>query len=456
MYQKTYHIHFIGIGGIGMSGIAELLLNLGYRVSGSDIRTSEITERLQRLGATIYKGHSDEHVKGANVVVVSSAIRPENPELVAARAALIPIIPRAEMLAELMRIKYGIAVAGAHGKTTTTSIIGAILEEAGFDPTMVVGGRLNSLGTNARLGEGDFIVAEADESDGSFLKLSPTVAVVTNIDLEHLDFYQDIDQIKGVFLDFINKVPFYGVSILCLDDEHIQDLIPKIEKRYVTYGLTPQADLQVTKIVFQGFKSRYSVSWRGNEIGRIELNLPGMHSIYNSLAGIAVAKELEIPFHVIKKALKNLEGVERRLQIKGVLNGVTVIDDYGHHPTEIKATLKTLRTCWPNHRLVVVFQPHRYTRTAALFKDFTRAFYQADKLIVLPIYPAGESPIDGISGQLLYEGIMKHGHKHVVFIERIEDVVPFLHASLQPGDILLTLGAGNIWRVGDEFLNGVS
>lgn len=453
MYQKSYHIHFVGIGGIGMSGIAELLLNLGYKVSGSDLRLTDITGRLVELGGTIFEGHRPEHIQGADVVVISSAVGDSNPEVVAAKEAIVPVIPRAEMLAELMRLKYSIAVAGAHGKTSTTGMIASILDHGGLDPTVVIGGKLGSLGTNARLGQGEFIVAEADESDGSFLKLSPTIGVVTNIDAEHLDFYGDLKKIKQVFIDFINKVPFYGMAVLCLDNEGIQDLIPKIEKRFTTYGMTSQADYQAKDVTFEALKSRYSISCRGEALGTVDLNLPGIYNVYNSMASIAVGMELEIPFDIILRALKNIEGVQRRLQVKGTAHGVTVVDDYGHHPTEIRLTLQAVRQCWPDHRVVVAFQPHRYSRTAALFDDFTRAFYQADTLVVLPIYSAGEVPIENVDGQSLCEGIHQHGHKDVVFHGGQDAAVSYLKKTLRKGDLLLTLGAGDVWQVGEKFLD---
>jgi UDP-N-acetylmuramate--alanine ligase len=452
MYQEFYHIHFVGIGGIGMSGIAELLLNLGYKVSGSDLVSTGITRRLSGLGGTVFQGHRPEHIEGADVVVISSAVGMGNPEVEAARQAVIPVIPRAEMLAELMRLKYSIAVAGAHGKTTTTWIIASVLERGGLDPTVVIGGKLNSLGTNARLGQGEFIVAEADESDGSFLKLSPTIGVVTNISAEHLDFYGDIGRIKDVFLDFINKVPFYGMSVLCLDNEGIQELIPKVEKRFTSYGMTSQADYQARDVDFQGMTSQYRLLHRGKTLGTVNLNLPGIHNVYNSMASVAIGMELGIPFDTILVALKEVEGVQRRLQVKGTAKGVTVVDDYGHHPTEIKVTLQAVRQCWPDRRTVVVFQPHRYTRTSALFDEFTRAFYEADILIVLSIYPAGEAPIEGVSAEGLCEAIRQHGHKNVIFRGRLSEALSHLKEILQADDVLLTLGAGSVWQVGETFL----
>jgi len=452
MYLKKYHIHFVGIGGIGMSGIAELLLNLGYKVSGSDIKSSDITRRLKKLGGIIFEGHSEDQLCEADVVVTSSAVRTDNPEVVAARKASIPLIPRAEMLAELMRLKYSVAVAGAHGKTSTTSIIASVLSKGGLDPTVVIGGKLKSIGSNALLGRGDFIVAEADESDGSFLKMSPTIAVVTNIDREHLDFYEDLNSIKEVFLSFIDRIPFYGLAVLCLDNEPIQELIPKIKKRFTTYGMSTQADFHARDIVFSDQKSRFDIYHMGDMLGNITLNLPGTHNVYNSLASIAVGIELDIPFDIIKYALETLEGVQRRLEVKGEARGITIIDDYGHHPTEIKTTLRAVRESWPDRRIIAVFQPHRYTRTKALFDEFTRSFYQSDRLVVLPIYPAGEEKIEGIDSDGLCEGIRTHGHKEAVFKEDFKEAVLHLKEILEPGDILLTLGAGNVWKVGEEIL----
>ena len=452
MYFKKYQIHFVGIGGIGMSGIAELLLTLGYKVSGSDVKLSDITQRLKRLGGIIYEGHSENQVHGADVVVTSSAIGDENPEVTAAHHASIPVIPRAEMLAELMRLKYSIAVAGAHGKTSTTSIIASVLGKGGLDPTVVIGGKLKSSDSNALLGEGEFIVAEADESDGSFLKFSPAIAVVTNIDREHLDYYRDLDAIKAVFLDFIDRIPFYGLAVLCLDNEPIQGLIPKIKKRFTTYGMTNQADLQARDVMPDGLKSRFSLYHFGKEMGEIILNLPGVHNIYNAMASIAVGIELNIPFPVIKSTLETIEGVQRRMEVKGTVKGVTIVDDYGHHPTEIKTTLQAVKESWPGHRIVVVFQPHRYTRTQALFDEFTRGFYQSDLLMVLPIYSAGEKAIPGVDSRRLCEGIKDHGHKEVLYADGIEPVLSSLKGILKSGDVLLTLGAGDVWKVGTALL----
>ncbi len=454
MYRKTKHIHFVGIGGIGMSGIAELLLSLGYRVSGSDLRVTDITRRLEHLGGVIHQGHDAAWVAGADVVVTSTAIAADNPEVVAAKEAHVPVVQRAEMLAELMRLKkYGIAVAGSHGKTSTTSMVAAILAEAGLDPTVVVGGKVHGLGSNARLGEGEFLVAEADESDGSFLKLSPVIEVVTNIDLEHLDYYRDIDHIKDMFLEFINRLPFYGVAVVCIDNDHIAQLLPRIQKRIATYGLTEQADLQAVKIISGNGTSQYTVRSRKEELGVIRLNRPGKHLIYNSLAAVSVGLELEIDFSVIARALENFQGVQRRLQIKGEAAGVLVVDDYGHHPTEIRATLDAVREGWPDRRVVVAFQPHRYSRTKGLFAEFTTAFRRADVLVLTDIYAAGESPIEGVTSERLQEAIKQRGQRQAHFIPQLIEQPQVLMPLLKPGDLLLTLGAGNIVRAGEQVLD---
>src|SRR5574341_1403026 len=368
MFKKIRHIHFVGIGGVGMSGIAEVLHNLGYHVSGSDLKASEHTIRLQELGVAIRIGHDAAHVQGADVVVRSSAVSPENPEIQAARTHSIPIIQRAEMLAELMRMKYGVAVAGTHGKTTTTSMVAAVLARGGLDPTLVIGGRLNALGTNARLGRGDFLVAEADESDGSFLKLSPTIAVVTTIDAEHLDYYRDLAHIQDTFLEFINKVPFYGLAVLCLDQENIQSLLPRVVKRFVTYGLRTQADFMAQDIAFKGMTSECMVLWKHRRLGHLQLKVPGLHNVYNALAATAVGLDLDLDFATIQAALGEFTGVGRRFQILGEPGGVMVVDDYAHHPAEIQATLNAAKTGFERN-VIALFQPHRYTRTQALLQD---------------------------------------------------------------------------------------
>jgi len=453
MYPRFQHIHFIGIGGIGMSGIAEVLLNLGYQVSGSDLKETEITRRLQSLGGEIAYGHKREYIQGAEVVVTSSAVRSDNPEVLAAREALLPVIPRAEMLAELMRLKYGVAVAGSHGKTTTTSMVANVLSYGGLDPTVIIGGRLDKWGSNARLGQGAFLVAEADESDGSFLHLSPSIAVVTNIDLEHMDFYKNLEHIQDTFLDFLNRLPFYGLAILCLDDPHLPSLIPKLKKRYRTYGLTVQADIQGRDVKQDGLTTRYRLYNDGKDWGEIGFRLPGLHNVYNSLGAIAVGFELGVPFERIQEAFDSLEGVQRRFQIRGEYQGVTVLDDYGHHPTEVRATLNAARGCWPDHRIVVVFQPHRFSRTKALFDEFTTAFYQADSLLLLPIYAASEDPIEGIDSEHLMEGIKEKGHREVRLLSDRAEVIPYLKEILKTGDVLITLGAGDVWKIGQEIVS---
>ena len=451
MFKKIKHIHFVGIGGIGMSGIAEVLLNLGYKVSGSDLRESDTTQRLRSLGGEVRIGHREENITTPHVVVISSAVKADNVEVKAARAKQIPVIPRAEMLAELMRLKYAVAIAGAHGKTTTTSLVATVLAAGGVDPTVVIGGKLNSLGSNAKLGQGEFLVAEADESDGSFLKLTPTIAVVTNIDEEHLDYYRDINDIKDAFLSFINKVPFYGVSILCLDQKHIQALIPSIEKRYITYGMSTQADYRASEVAQLPLGSRFRVANHTGDLGWFELSIPGLHNVSNSLAAIAVARELEIDVEVIRQALKGFAGVQRRFQIKGEVRGVLVVDDYGHHPTEIRATLAAAKASG-GRRVVCLFQPHRFTRTKHLLEEFFTAFNQADRVIIMDIYAAGEQPITGVTGQAVCDGIRGHGHKDAVHIGERERVIEHLLGSLQSGDMLLTLGAGDVWKLGEAVL----
>jgi UDP-N-acetylmuramate--alanine ligase len=453
MYQKKYHIHFVGIGGIGMSGIAALLINLGYTVSGSDIKKSDITDRLSMLGGTIYENHAAENIKDADVVVISSAVKASNQEVVAAKEAGIPVIPRAEMLAELMRLKYSIAVAGAHGKTTTTSMIATILAQAGLDPTVVIGGKLKSIGVNALLGKGDFLVAEADESDGSFLKMSPAICVVTNIDREHLDHYGNMDNIKDAFSKFINSVPFYGTSVICLDNESIQDIIPLIRKRHKTYGFSSQADLQARAIRLEGFRSSFSVFLEGQKLGEITLNLPGMHNVSNSLAATAVALELGIDFSHIKDAFARIQGVQRRLELKGEAKGAKIFDDYGHHPTEIKTTLAALREIYPENRITAVFQPHRYTRTRDLYDEFIRSFNHSDRLVILPIYSAGEAEIQGFSHTCLAESISAHGHREVMTFDSIEEAAAHIYSITEPEDVILTIGAGNVWKLGENLMS---
>jgi UDP-N-acetylmuramate--alanine ligase len=453
MFRKIQKLHFVGIGGIGMSGIAELLLNLGYRVSGSDLKQNPATDRLTALGGKICIGHQASNIEGSHVVVISSAVRPDNIEVIEAKRQQIPVIPRAEMLAELMRLKYGVAVAGAHGKTTTTSMIATVLVNGGFDPTAVIGGRLNAFGSNAKLGKGDFLVAEADESDGSFLKLSPTIAVITNIDKEHLDHYADLEEIQSAFIAFANKVPFYGTVVLCLDDPHVQAIIPRIERQMATYGTSSQADLEASHIEFHGFGASCRVRYKGKLLGRLQLQIPGKHSLLNSLAAAATALELDIPFEKISSALASFQNADRRFQIKGDKEGILVVDDYGHHPTEIVATLSAARNAC-DRRIVAVFQPHRYTRTQALAEDFARAFNHADVLLVLPIYAASEEPIPGVTAEMLVDRMKTFGHRHVCFAADFAVARQILNDTLRKGDLLITLGAGDVWKVGEEFLRG--
>jgi UDP-N-acetylmuramate--alanine ligase len=453
MLGLTEHVHLVGVGGIGMSGIAEILLNLGFQVSGSDLRENEITANLARLGAKIYTGHDGKFVERADVVVTSSAIRPTNPEIIAAKAAKIPVIPRAEMLAELMRMKsYGIAVAGAHGKTTTTSLMALTLAAAGFDPTVVVGGRVDSIGSNAKLGGGDTFVTEADESDGSFLLLSPTVAVVTNIDLEHMDYYTGLEQLKRTFLEFINKVPFYGLSVLCYDDENVRSLIPAIRKRLTTYGLSPEAEFRATDIASDGFHTRFTARHgKHGVLGEVVLPLPGRHMVQNAMAVVAVAHELDIPFASTAATLRDFTGVRRRFQKVGLINDILVIDDYGHHPTEIKATLAGARAGF-DRRLVVAFQPHRYTRTRDLFDEFLTAFQEADKVLVTDIYAASETPIEGVTAQKLVDGIRAMGHPDVVYAPDKKDLLNRLVEAARPGDLIITLGAGDLNQLAEKLV----
>ncbi len=451
MVKRYRHVHFVGIGGIGMSGIAEVLLNLGYRVSGSDLVESDITRRLGSLGAEVHVGHHPSHLGPADVLVYSSAVRPDNPEVLAARERGIPVIPRAEMLAELMRLKYGIAVAGAHGKTTTTSMIATILAQAGLDPTVVIGGKVDSLGGSAKLGQGEILVAEADESDGSFLRLSPTIAVVTNLDREHLDHYRDMDHIRQTFVDFINKIPFYGLAVLCLDDPHIPVLLPRIEKRILTYGFVPQADLQAQEVELQGHAARFRVSLQKEPLGEVRLKLPGVHNVLNALAALGVGLELEIPFDRIREALEQFEGVQRRFQIKAIIDDIIVVDDYAHHPSEIRATLRAAKLGW-GKRLLVVFQPHRYSRTRHLWDDFLTAFHEADTLILLDIYPAGEDPVEGVEVEEMSRQMRERGHRDVRYLPDRPSAVDAVVRTLIPGDMVMTLGAGDVWKVSEELV----
>jgi len=451
MMNTVKNIHFVGIGGIGMSGIAEILLSQGFNITGSDLTLTEVTERLESLGIKIYEGHSPDNIKEADVVVFSSAVNLENPEVKEAIAKKIPVIKRSEMLAECMRMKYGIGIAGTHGKTTTTSMIGLVLTEAGIDPTIIVGGKLSSLGgTNARLGKGDYIVVEADEFDRTFLKLTPTIAAITTLEKEHLDTYKDLDDIKAAFIEFANKVPFYGFVVLCLDEPALQDIIPQISKKIYTCGITPQADIRAAGITHSENHSEYSVIYKDEDFGRIRINIPGLHNIKNSLVAITIAKELGVDFSVIKKALESFNGVYRRFE-KKYDKEIMVVDDYGHHPTEINVTLDGIRRGW-NRRLVAVFQPHLYSRTRDFYLEFGRSFLNSDVFICTEIYPAREKTIEGVSGEMIAETAKKFGHKNVYYEPDKTKIPELLKSIYRNGDIVITLGAGDIWKYGEKFI----
>ena len=452
MFLRPQHLHFVGIGGIGMSGLAEVLLNLGYEISGSDLRLSPVTERLEKLGAKIWQGHDAAHVDDAKVVVISSAVSEDNPEVQEARRRQIPVIPRGELLAELMRLKYGIAVAGSHGKTTTASMLATVLSSAGLDPTVVVGGRVSTMGgSNARVGRSDLLVVESDESDGSFLKLAPILAVITSIDREHLDHYRDLDHVLEAFLDFANRVPFYGAAVVCLDDENVQRILPRITRRTITYGRSAQAALVVSGIRPERFASVFRLRRRGEDLGEFRLNIPGEHNVLNAAAAVGVALELGVEPDKIREGLARFQGVDRRFQKRGEAAGVTVVDDYGHHPTEIRATLETARQCG-YERILVLFQPHRYTRTHLLMDDFARSFHQADAVFLTDIYAASEEPIEGVTAELLAERIREHGHRAVSYEGPLEKAAEAVAAAARPGDLILTLGAGSVSQAGAAIL----
>ena len=452
MFSNIRNIHFVGIGGIGMSGIAEILINQGFHVSGSDNAITEVTEHLASLGAIVQQGHDRKNVQHADVLVYSSAVSLDNPEVQEAVERGIPVIRRAEMLAEVMRLNYGIGVAGTHGKTTTTSLIGLVLIEAELDPTVIVGGKLHGLGgTNARLGKGKFTVVEADEFDRSFLQLSPTIAVMTTLEEEHLDIYSDLDDIKGAFIEFANKVPFYGFVVLCLDEPALQEIRPLIKKKTVSYGLTSQSDVHAIDLVHKERMTEFTVMYKQQEIGRMTLQLPGEHNVKNALAAIAVGLEINIPFETMKRALEKFTGVFRRFEIKGEYQGIMIVDDYAHHPTEVKETLRGIKAGW-RRRVVTVFQPHTYTRTRDFYDQFGRSFFNTDILLVTDVYPAREQPIQGVSGAMIVDAAKRYGHKDARYIPLTTDVPKTLMDIAQPGDIILTMGAGDIYKYGNEFV----
>ncbi len=455
MLKNIQHIHFVGIGGSGMSGIAEVLINLGYKVSGSDLKQTEVTERLASLGGKIFIGHKPEQVGNAHVVVTSSAVLPDNPEVVQAKRLKIPVIPRAEMLAELMRLKYAVTIAGTHGKTVTTSLVSMVLAEGGLDPTVVIGGRLKNIGSSAKMGKGEFIVAEADESDGSFLKLTPTIALVTNIDDDHLDYYKTLDNIKSTFVQFVNKVPFYGSIILYGEDENIKSIIPRITRKYYTYGRGKNYDFYAENIVYEEMHTEFDLCFSGKNLGRLKLHFPGAHNVLNSLGAAAVGIELGVGFEKIRKAFLDFTGVSRRLEVKARKKDIVFIDDYGHHPTEIRVTLETIKSIWPERRLLVIFQPHRYTRTRDLAKKFGPSFNSVSRIWLTDIYSAGEKPIPGISSSLILESFPAEKRETVTLISDREAIIKEVVKSLRPQDVLVTLGAGDVYKIGEEILNKI-
>ncbi|MEE8206647.1 MAG: UDP-N-acetylmuramate--L-alanine ligase [Nitrospinaceae bacterium] len=452
---KTKRIHFIGIGGSGMSGIAEVLINEGYEVTGSDKSRSNVTEYLEKIGARIAYEHHAKNVDGCQVVVTSTAVKPDNVEVQSARKQTIPVIRRAEMLAELMRMKQGIAIAGTHGKTTTTSLVATVLTGGNLDPTVIIGGKLKSVGSHAKMGQSEFLVAEADESDGSFLKLTPTIAVVTTLDEEHMDFYKTLDNMKEAFLTFLNNIPFYGTSVLCLDEANIQSLIPQLEKRFITYGLVSQGDYTARNIRVKGLDTQFDVFYLGDELGTIHSVAPGKHNVLNTLAAVAVGMELNLTFDTIARSLKQFTGVQRRFEIHHNTESLVVVDDYGHHPVEIQATLKTAKDVWPDRRLVVVFQPHRYSRTQTQMEHFWSAFNDSDTLIINDIFPAGEEPIEGVNAQGIVDGVRKFGHKNAEHVATPKETLKRLSRILEPGDVFMTLGAGNVWELGRDLLANI-
>jgi UDP-N-acetylmuramate--alanine ligase len=453
MFFKPQHVHFVGIGGIGMSGIAEVLLSLGYQVSGSDVKLSPITERLSKLGATVLLGHEATNVEGAKAIVVTSALDPSNPEVAEARRLQIPVIPRGELLAELMRLKFGIAIAGSHGKTTTTSMVASILNASNLDPTVVVGGRVAAMGgSNARVGKSSILVVESDESDGSFLKLAPIVAVVTNIDREHLDHYASIEEIQAAFTDFVNKVPFYGAAVVCMEDDNVQQIFPQIRRRTITYGRSAQVDLEIQNAELSAAGSRFAVRHRSGDLGSFELHVPGIHNVLNATAAIGVGLEMDVPVAQIREGLASFTGVDRRFSVRGVERGVTVVDDYGHHPTEVKATLAAAKLS-PYRQIHVLFQPHRFSRTMHLLEEFGTAFHQADTLYLLDIYAASEPRIEGVSTEALIEKIRSYGHRSAHYARSMDEGIQAIAANAEPGDLIITLGAGSVSQAAEKILD---
>lgn len=458
VFGRTKHIHMVGIGGIGMSGIAEILLHRGYKVTGSDSVRSEATDRLKKLGAEIFVGHSAENIEGADVVVYTSAVKAEqNPETAAAIEKRIPVIKRAEMLGELMKMKYGIGVAGTHGKTTTTTMVGQVAQDGHYDPTIIVGGKVHSFDkTNAVVGAGDLIIVEADEFDRTFLKLTPSIAIITNIEEDHLDIYDNIEEVKNAFVDYANKVPFYGAVILCLDDPNVRSILPRLQKRIITYGLTPQAHVRAADLKISEFTSTFTVINNGQELGSVTIQTPGEHNVKNALAAVAAGIELNIDFEQIKKGLERFTGVFRRFQLKADEHDILVIDDYAHHPTEVQATLKAAREGWQNRRLIAVFQPHLYSRTQELYKEFGLSFFDAEIAVITDIYPSREAPIEGVTGRLIADIAEQYGHKHVLYVKNKEAVTDTLKNIVKPGDIVITMGAGDIYKYGDKFADSLN
>jgi UDP-N-acetylmuramate--alanine ligase len=452
--QMKKHVHFVGIGGVGMSGIAEVLMNVGYHVTGSDLKRSETTQRLEQLGAKVLEGHDSSHLGDADFIVYSAAVSLSNPELVEAQERGIPVIPRADLLADLVRMKFGICVAGTHGKTTTTSLIGSVLTSGELDPTVVVGGKVKSFEANARLGEGKYIVVEADEFDRSFLRLSPSIAVLTTLEAEHMECYTDMNDLKSAFLEFANKVPFYGSVVLCIDEESLLDLLPEIRRSVVTYGLSPEAEVRAVDIEPIQFSTRFTVVKGGRKLGEVRLNVPGLHNVKNGLAAVSVGVELGLSFDHIRRGLEDFSGVHRRFEIKGTAGGVTVVDDYGHHPTEIKVTLKGIRAVWDG-RIIAIFQPHLYSRTWNFYREFGQSFRDADVLVVTDVYAAREKKMDGVTGELVAMAAKDAKHPSVLYIQQMADIPGILASGLRQGDLVITFGAGDVWQVGESLLQTV-